>query len=224
MFVDTGLIHLMVGSGTHLVFVEMLIWIFPRPVRLAILGFYCFLTGFSAPAVRAFVRRLIGPWFKRRSGFTSLQVEAATVVLTIAFVPEWIVSRSFLMSWMCGLAMTTPKLIPKWPHLDRSLKAYLFLFPFCWAAPVTVAWNALLAPVVGLILFPACLAAILVPHFSGLTDLMWRALLGMLTIGPQGSPAPLFMPAYELVWLPLLVHIFFLSWEVRWRRASAFSC
>jgi hypothetical protein len=127
------------------------------------------------------------------------------------------------MSWMCGLALCAAKILPDRPHLDQALKSYIFLLPFCWASPISVAWNALLAPFVGLLLFPACLLAMLIPPLTSLSDLMWRAFMGLLDLGPQGTQLQLFLPALELCWIPPLVHTLLIIMEVRWRRVSAFS-
>ena len=223
MFVDTGLIHLMVVSGSHLVFIEMLLGFLPARIRMLILAAYCYLTGFQAPVVRAFLRRLIGPALIKWSGMTALQVEAATVVAALALYPQWLSSRSFLMSWMCGLALAAPKIFPRAPHFDLALKAYIFLLPFCWASPVSVAWNTLLAPFVGFILFPFCIVGIVIPPLVFVSDGLWRAFLGLLEIGPQGDPTGLFLSSWQLCWVPFLTHALLLVTEVRWRRALAFS-
>jgi predicted membrane metal-binding protein len=223
IFVDTGLIHLMVVSGSHLVFLELLLGFLPARIRLAILAAYCYLTGFQAPVVRAFLRRLIGPKLSEWWALTGLQTEAAAVMLALAIYPQWFWSRSFLMSWMCGLALAAPKIFPRFPNFDLAVKAYLFLLPFCAASPVSIAWNTLLAPFVGLILFPACILSIALPPFVVVSDWMWSAFIGILQIGPHGMQAGLLFRAQDLCWIPVLVHLLLLVMEVRWRRASAFS-
>jgi predicted membrane metal-binding protein len=223
IFVDTGLIHLMVVSGSHLVFIELLLFFLPPRIRLTILAAYCYLTGFQAPVVRAFLRRLISPKLKAWSALTGLQIEAAAVMLALALYPQWLWSRSFLMSWMCGLALAAPKIFPRFPNFDLAVKAYIFLLPFCAASPVSVAWNTLLAPFVGLILFPASILGVVIPPFVAVSDLMWTAFLGVLELGPHGVQAGLLFPAGRLCWIPALTHVFLLFMEVRWRRASAFS-
>jgi hypothetical protein len=223
IFVDTGLIHLMVVSGSHLVFLEMLLAFLPSGVLKILLGGYCYLTGFQAPVVRAFLRRVIGPSLRAWSGMTSLQIEAAAVLLALALYPEWLGSRSFLMSWMCGLALAAPKIFPRAPHFDLALKAYVFLLPFCWASPVSVAWNTLLAPFVGFILFPVCILAIFIPPLVAVSDWMWWAFLKILDLGPQGEPWGVFLSSWSLCWIPIAAHLALLVWEVKWRRACAFS-
>lgn len=223
LFVDTGLIHLMVVSGSHLVFLEILLQFLPRGIVQTVLALYCYLTGFQAPVVRAFLRRMLARPLMRMSGMTLLQIEAATVLLALLLYPEWIVSRSFLMSWMCGLALAAPRFFPERPHFDLALKAYLFLLPFCWASPVTVAWNTLLAPFVGIVLFPACILGIFISPLVFLSDGMWSVFLKILELGPKGEPWGIFLSSVKLCWLPAVTHGALLIWEVRWRRELAFS-
>jgi hypothetical protein len=213
----------MVVSGSHLVFLEILTVFLPVRIRLTILAAYCYFTGFQAPVVRAFLRRTLSRPLTDLSGLTSLQIEAAAVIVALALYPPWLGSRSFLMSWMCGIAMCSPPIFKKFRHLDMALRAYLFLLPFCWASPVSVAWNTLLAPFVGLILFPLSLGAMILPVVTPLSDLMWRGFLGILDLGPHGAQLSFYVSSWGLCWLPPLVHGFLLYMEVRWRRESAFS-
>lgn len=217
LFLDTGLIHIMVVSGAHLRFLEDRVRWMPGWLRLSLLGFYCWCTGFGAPVVKALARRVLET---RLRGWTPVQCEAAAVLVCLLFMPSWIFSRSFLMSWMCALAFTLPPLLPVF---DRCAKAYVLLFAFCAASPLTILWNALLAPLVGEILFPACLLATALPFLTPVVDGMWALLLLVLEFGPQNPGLGLFAPSEQLFWLPLFAHILFLSWEVRWRRASAFA-
>lgn len=222
MFVDTGLIHLMVVSGAHLVFVELLLVAFPKAVRLALLGGYCYLTGFQAPVMRAFLRRALAVPLYAWQALTPLQVEAAAVAMALFLYPQWMMSRSFLMSWMCGLALCTPRMIKRFPHLDTALKNYVLLLPFCWSSPLSVAWNTLLAPFVGVVLFPVCLIAMIVPPAVVVSDFVWAIFLKILAWGPQAPQFPIFVASAHLAWIPPVTHFLFLVGEVRWRRASAF--
>jgi ComEC/Rec2-related protein len=222
---DTGLIHLMVVSGSHLAFLEVLLKPFPRlrRVQIPLLCVYCWLVGLQAPVVRALVRRILSKTPLARFNLTPLQIEAATTVVTLMLYPPWLLSRSFLMSWMCGLALTAPSLHWRWKHLELAVKAYVFLLPFCWASPLSILWNTLLAPVVGGVLFPARLLSCLWPWTSRLTDCLWFAVNYVIQNGPQVPQLPLFIGSSHLVLLPLSTHIGLLFMEVKWRRAWAFS-
>lgn len=220
LFLDSGLIHILVVSGAHLLFLESLLYWLPLRWRIAALGFYCWLTGFGAPVLKAFLRRIVECWL-RPKGFSGLQMEAGAVLATLCFCPAWIFSRSLQMSWMCALAMQLPRWLA-WAAADQALKAYVLLFVFCGSPVVTVAWNTLLAPLVGFVLFPLCLVAVVLPFVVPLVDGCWDVFLFLLRLGPKSDPQAWFLTAKDLFWLPPLLHLALLVREVRWRRARAF--
>ncbi|NJL24231.1 MAG: hypothetical protein HC902_02985 [Calothrix sp. SM1_5_4] len=220
---DSGLIHILVVSGAHLHFLERLSFWIPERGRLILCTIYCWLTGFGAPVVRALIRRVCSNLF-RSWAWTPLQVEAKTTLLLLMIHPQWLVSRSFLMSWMCALALQAPLPLPKWRPLNMSLKCYLFLFPFCAASPLSILWNSLVGPAVGGILFPASLAAIALPWIQPATDQIWRVFLAVLELGPKGPPVDDGFHILTIWWIPMVVHAGLLYGEWKWRREHAFSC
>ncbi len=222
LWIDVGLIHLLIVSGAHLHFLEHWLKFLPVRVRLLVLGGYCWLTGFGAPVVRAWARRLMG-LVARSVGFSLLQLELVTVVALVAVHPAWLFSRSFLMCWLCALAIALPRLFPQWPNLSLSLACYLMLLPFCPSAPSTVLVNVLVTPYIGGVLLPLCILAVLVPWLLPVTDLMWTLLLEILQHFPVATPAPWIAVGPRLFLIPLVLHLVLLIAEVPWRRARAFS-
>lgn len=220
-FLDSGLIHLMVVSGAHLLFLEALLAKFSPAVRLPILMFYCWLTGFGPPVVKAFTHRVVELVLNSKH-WRPAQVEAVAVTLIILVCPAWIVSRSFQMSWMCSLAMYLPRYL-RWRELDQSLKSYFMLFVFTGASLVSIAWNTLLAPFVGMILFPICLMVIPLPFLIGIVDRVWDLFLWILSHGPCSSPYEWFIWTRELFWIPPLAHMALLFYEVKRCRRLLFS-
>jgi hypothetical protein len=222
---DTGLIHIMVVSGSHLAFLETLLASWPALNRLVtpILVSYCFLVGFEPPVVRALIRRFLDQPLKRHYAVTSLQLEAATIFLALLIYPPWITSRSFLMSWMCGLALSSPKLGWRSQSLELSVKCYFFLLPFCWSSPLTILWNTLLAPLVGTSLFPARLLTYFFHFLAPLTNWLWSGFIFLIQNGPQSVQLDMFTRASTLTFVPVIVHLALLILEVRWRRGLAFA-
>jgi ComEC/Rec2-related protein len=222
LFLDTGLIHIMVVSGAHLLFVERLMAWLPFRLRLSILALYCWLTGFGAPVVRAFARRLaVG--FLDPYGFTTLQVEAVVSLAILIVWPPWLWSLSFQMSWLCALALQAPWKMSRWPPLDLSLRCYLFLLPLCPSSPMVIGWNALLGPLIGEAIFPLAMACFLFPALTPIGDEVWRGLLWILSAGPHGTPLILNWPSYAFWWVPAAVQLMLLIGDWKWRRALAFS-
>ena len=222
LFVDAGLIHVLVVSGAHLSVLARLSRRWPRPVTGALLTFYAWLTGFGAPVVRAGAARVVRGLTRAR-GLSDLQVEFLTSVLVLLLYPPWFTSRSFLMTWLCLLALRAPPRHPRWPHVAYGVRCYLALYLFCLSHPLTVAWNALVAPALGGLIFPLAGAAFVVPGVAALTDLAWRALLWALRHGPRGGAEGALIATAWLWWLPWAVNVTLVIAEGTWRRARAFS-
>lgn len=215
LFLDTGLVHLMIVSGAHLAFLDRLMSKFPGYLRIIFLSFYSWLTGFGPPVVRALANRCLFPFCQKR-GFGHLQTELLSSLILLCIHPRWLTSRSFLMSWMCSLALSLP-----YGHL--TLRCFVFLYPFAATAPISLFWNLLITPLVGHLLFPFCLMSFLVHSLSPFTDFFWLSLLQILEWGPKAPPAYWFLRTSSLAWLPLFLHILLIQGEIRWRRAWAFS-
>ncbi len=214
---------MIVVSGAHIAFLEITISFAPKAIQTFILALYAFLVGLQPPVVRALLRRWLSPSLERSFAMTNLQIEASTIVVALLIYPPWIISRSFLMSWMCGLALSAPR--PKFlPRIfEQALLCYLFLLPFCWAAPISILWNTLVAPVVGAVLLPARMLTALIHFLSWLTDYLWKIFIFIIEQGPQTPPLLVFVDSKLLICLPLLTHFVLLIAEVKWRRAYAFS-
>ena len=221
VFLDTGLIHIMVVSGAHLLFLEAMLAKAPGWIRLPTLGVYCWLTGFGPPVMKAFAHRVLETWLKPKF-WRPIQVDAVAVVVLLLIRPAWLMSRSFQMSWMCSLALNLPRWF-RWREFDQSLKSYIMLFVFTGAPLLSIAWNTLLAPFVGMILFPICLSVIPLPFLLPAVDAVWDLFLWILSSGPRTLPNEWYLWTRELFWIPPLVHILLLKWEVRRCRAYAFS-
>ncbi len=220
-FLDSGLIHIMVVSGAHLIFIETMLARAPVWLRLPVLGAYCWLTGFGPPVVKAFIHRVLEVFLKPLH-WRSLQIEAVAVGFLLIARPMWLMSRSFQMSWMCSLAINLPRWF-KSSAFDQSLKSYVMLFVFTGASLISIAWNSLLAPFVGMILFPICLTVLPFPFMAGGVDLVWDAFLWLLSAGPKAAPFEWYLWTRDLFWLPPLMHFLLLKHEVRWRRKHVFS-
>lgn len=220
--IDSGIIHIIVVSGAHLRFLEAGLGFLPNWIRLMLLGGYCWLTGWGAPVVRAFTRRMVEPTLSTWH-WTSLQVEVVTIVSLLICCPSWMFSRSFLLSWLCGLALSLPNIGRHFSQLQMCAKCYLFLFPFCASSPFTIAINALLVPIIGNLLLPLSIVAAIIPTLCTQVDAIWKILFTILENLPASPPAPWFLRTNIIFWIPPLLHIFLLWLEILWRREQAFT-
>ncbi len=176
----SGLLHLIVVSGSHLVFLEQLVlrlskksW-FIMPLLVA----FVLMTGFQPPAVRSFVSMLVQKFSDaHRLLWPKHIVVFISGVLTWLLVPSWISSYSFLLSWGAAFALT---LVPETKKICKQIGIYLVLYPLFLPLsplnPISIFFNLILGPVIGAILFPLSLIAFLIPKFFLVSDLMWQAL------------------------------------------------
>ncbi len=113
-----GTLHAFAVSGMHVVLFAGLLWATLRVVRvhpstgrwilLAVLGVYVIITGFSVPAVRAYVMMatlLMGLALRRRVGLANSWCFAALLILLVE--PWQLTSAGFLLSFAIYAAICT---------------------------------------------------------------------------------------------------------------------
>jgi predicted membrane metal-binding protein len=176
LWTTTGLYHLLVVSGSHLIFL-MSIWellrsrvaravqtvfanAFPNVgsktgpqiaialtgVEVVLLVTFALMTGFQAPVVRSLFARLLqsfnqlGQW-----GWPKDLCVLGSGVLCLLLFPDWVRSRSLILSWMAALALTQGR-----TALQKSALVFLFTAPCLWGwgqlNPATILVNLMLVP------------------------------------------------------------------------------
>lgn len=222
IFANAGLIHILVVSGSHLIFLEsMLSRLAPERWMILIHALFTWMVGLQAPVVRAFLNRLLPRWG------TPLQTQAIVTLVCLSAFPSWSHSPSFLLSWMCGILLSLPRLT-NWPHgLELAAKIFTGLLPFSavigLTSPLSILTNWLLAPIFGGLLFPAAALSFLLPT-SFVVDGLWYITLRGLAALPIPPPQILFWDwsLKMLFWIPLTFHAICLIGEVQWQRKKLF--
>lgn len=161
----SGLIHLFIISGSHIVFLyQLFIYLnFPHWLVSLILILLTFVTGFQAPVVRACIQYFLNRYSKKNK----LNLKPDTLVLfTTAFClllfPDWVNSPSFHLSWLASLALSIPLSVKAWhAALFRQLLISLLVAPLIltWAnfSLQSLLFNLTLGSVIGPILIPMAL-------------------------------------------------------------------
>ena len=172
----TGLVHLFVVSGTHLlVFQKLLVRLrAPKPVLLAGLSAYTLVSGGQPPALRSLLSVL---WPEpERSSRADLDV-LKVGLLTLCFVPSWIHSYSLRLSWMAALALTISFGRGWRKSFLTAIAVWALLAPLLmnFAHPLTWILNLLVAPVFGGLGLPLALLGFLGDVFIRPFDLFMRA-------------------------------------------------
>jgi hypothetical protein len=219
-----GLFHLIVVSGAHLVFLELLLrptlLVFPlswrKKLLVVFLVAFCFLSGLQPPLVRAFIHRLPLKSQSERLLFSGL--------FSLMFFRAF--SLSLALSWSATLLVTWPQTGKRHPCLT-SLFVLAGLYPLLLPLGAPQGLSGLLQPpfsfVFGLLVFPASLLS-LFPPLVGLSDFCWDFFLKM-TAWDQWFHLQTFKTQISLS-TPLYVALLqFLFWraEVRTQRKRYWS-
>lgn len=173
LWIQSGLYHLLVVSGSHLIFLtEVLTWFETRYkenhssqstllfiiISSSVLIFYCLMSGFQAPIARALALRFTSFLSQelRLAWPSHLQITAAGTLCLLLF-PQWINSSSLLLSWLASLAISQAR-----SAVGKSWLVYFFVLPCLWGwgqlHPLTVLFNIILAPPVSVMILLASVA------------------------------------------------------------------
>lgn len=227
IFKNSGLLHLIVVSGAHFLFLEGLLkkifsplkkskaWIIP-----SLLCIYAFMTQLSPPVLKA-VFSIAFRFLNQRARL--LLSEDHILLCTALFLMGWqpwiSQSWSFLLSWAASLSLILFQNYQSQILWHQTLVfCYLFpvLFRFQVPTPLFILFNAFIGPIFGLTLFPLALSAFVIPPLHWLTDPCFQTVLQVLesltmTIGTS-PPAELAKVSPTFV----LSYLFLTHWILLW--------
>ncbi len=187
IFKNLGIYHAIIVSGSHLVFLSLLIEkLFYshrlenfRIAALPVLLFYSLATGAEPPVIRAFIGIILNIIQKKKKLFWSQsEVVFLSLLLCLLLSSSWKNSYSLLLSYVASLSLT---LVHEQQFLKRNAYIYLIIFPFllplCPPHPMSIITNAILSPLIGIVLFPLSFVSFLVPYCYYFTDFLWKIFL-----------------------------------------------
>gem|GEM_PF-1740574 len=210
-FQQTGLIHVIVVSGSHLVFLEDILRFLKLPnwLRWSVLLFFSLASNLQPPITRALIQRVWNAFFQRQQiVMRSLHLQLLAGVTTLALFPSWWTSLSFLMSWLCVLALSLP--MPSKHPLWQAALIYLLLIPAMLNIqtphPAGILFNVMLAPVLGFVLFPMSLIGFFHPWLAAVSDAAWRLLFFLFSQIPlpEAANGILFSSLWLIIYLVLV--------------------
>ena len=146
LFIQAGLYHVVVVSGAHLVTIELVLRrVLPVRFQTLIpigLGFYCLMSGWQPPVVRAWFHSLL-----RLNGAASRTALLGSWLLCLALHPQWIHSLSLQLSVLASLALVRRHKSP----LLFCLQIFILMLPLLmgWSPlhPGVVVAAFFLAPI-----------------------------------------------------------------------------
>lgn len=171
LWVSSGLYHLLVVSGSHLVFLTTLLGLFRKSkiVKLItgpVLGIFTLATGFQPPLVRALFAMALHRLSKSQKLFWPRDVVVSLSGLTcLLCFPEWMRSQSLLLSWLASLALTQGRTV-----LQKSILIFLVMLPCIWGwgqiNPFTILTNVFLGPLMSALIVASGMALLLSTQLS----------------------------------------------------------
>lgn len=215
LFAKSSLLHLLIVSGSHLIFVDQVLGFLRIPffVRFLLCLLYSFACNFEAPVVRALGANLIrGLWAYFRCHLPRDREPLFSSFWALLVKPDWALSLSFMMSWCASLSLNSPLR----GALSTATASYvLMLAPILWITtshPVGIIFNLFLAPLLSFVLFPLALSTWLLPTEDLFSFIFEKLLLALeaLTQGlpPQREPPQSWSFAYLWLWV-MSFHVFF---------------
>ncbi len=201
LFLSLGIYHWFIASGSHLI----LLMQFLKKIKITNLKFltlllflYAITTSWQAPIVRALLLLLLSLFSEHNElQLTTQEKNLSASLLCLSLNPEWFLSLSLPLSWLCALACDRPSVLWK-----ESLKISLFLLPlfYKWSA-LHVFYNILLTPLFSLFLFPLSLIFFLLAPLVSWGNFMWAQVVTLLQTLPGDTNSLVFGSSLEIVWL-----------------------
>lgn len=195
IYVATGLIHLFVVSGAHLILLETILKKFPvfknrssRALILILLFIYVLACEMNPPITRSFISLLFsGFFFRNRLNWPASFKIFLVGLITLMLNPEWASSASLQLSWIAGLVVSlNVYYFSKHTFLFKQTLYFILLWPLliflCVPSHLVILMNLIFAPVLEFILFPLGLLTWLLPFLHPLFDHVIQILNSVLKL------------------------------------------
>jgi ComEC/Rec2-related protein len=227
LLLQSSLIHIFVVSGSHFIFLRKILAKLPfvRKCPLAILSIYALVTLCQPPSLRALLFLSLAEVSERRKLFLSPVILVfISSLLSVALFPQWLFSRSLLMSMMAALVIAVMSDIwekdsKSLPALFISQSALYLVMGFClWGFsslhPLSILLNIILGPLIGGVLFPLGFIVVLIPPLAFLFDFVMNALIWILKknselVGAGSEASPLGFYWQWILFFTLLISSYY---------------
>lgn len=195
LYVSSGLIHLFVVSGAHLLLLEKMLSNFVGTKTLLLfLTAYALACGMNPPVTRSLFAFALGAWLSSKNIKWPPHLKILLVGLcTLLFNSEWILSFSLQLSWLAAfLVSACVAFFSGSTPLFRQFLFFVAMLPtlvfFQVPRPLVILLNLFFAPLLELVLFPLGLLVaafnFLHPIFDSII-LILRLTLQKMELDPQ---------------------------------------
>lgn len=214
LFQQSGLIHIIVVSGSHLVFLSEILrnlHLRSKKIHILLLGLYSLLCQLQAPVFRSYIFFLINTFNEYyRLHIPHFYQHIFTILLCLFFFPDWANSLSFQLSLCASIALSFSK-----SHIVKCLWVFVCIFPllgFAGLSWLSILTNITISPLIGGLLFPLSALCFLFPSLTHYNDLLWSFLISSIEIlqtFSKNSPTLYLSPTPTLViWSFLMIMVF----------------
>ncbi|MCC2678944.1 MAG: putative competence protein [Pseudobdellovibrio sp.] len=235
LYISSGLIHLFVVSGAHLLFIEKSLQNFNGGKKFSfaiiftVLFAYSLMCAMNPPVTRCLISIAFAHYlFQKNIRWPPHFYVFCSGIISLIINPPWIDSLSLQMSWLAAFTVSYAGEVFKHSALLRQFIFFLLLYPavmwFQIVSPGIILANLFLGPALEFILFPVALltwaAHPVAPVFDFLI-LCFKTILSALEFSylPRTETVPPQMP--YLNWaLLLLLHLGAHLHYVRKKRAA----
>lgn len=237
-FVTSGLIHLFVVSGAHLLILQSIYYRFlSHPANsvaknffLVVVLVYAAACEFNSPVSRSLIAIFIMAFLStRKMNWPKHYCLLLAGLLTLILEPAWLQSLGLQLSWLAAFVVNVNSEFYREKNFLFKQSLYFFaLFPILIflqvPSPLVIIMNIVFTPLLEFILFPLGLLTWLIPPFYPLFDLLIEALKLTLKIidlqwhfQPEAIPQSLIIFNWSFILaLHLLIHF---AWIKRKREA-----
>ena len=186
-FIALGVIHLMVISGAHLIFMERICtnvlpeFRFKNLFLALFLLLYSLSAGLQPPVLRALFSLLLNRINKKLKFFWSpyLRIQISGLLCLLCH-NGYFHSLSLQLSWIAGMGMSNHRL----SRLKSCVLTFILILPIVsqWGGshPLSIILNWLASPIAGGALLPLSLLTVPFPFLRPFADKLWRGLLQMM--------------------------------------------
>ena len=185
-FIALGIIHLMVISGAHLIFLEKAWGLLPsfrfkNSLLVLFLLTYSLSAGLKPPVLRALFSLLLARLNKEFKLFWSPYFRVClSGLLCLLFQGAWFHSLSLQLSWIASMGMSNPY----FSRIKSCALTFLLILPVVssWSQvhPFSIIINWLIAPLAGSVLLPLSLLIIPFPFIRPFVNVLWEGFIGVL--------------------------------------------
>ncbi len=217
VFTHLGLIHLMVVSGAHLIFLERMWSKLPHwPFKNVFIAFtlivYTLMAGLHPPVFRAlisfFLHRFSNMFQLFWSPYWRIMLSG---VLSLIFNPSWVTSISLQLSLIGALGFVSSR----YSKFLSCVLCYILILPVLsqWTSlhPLTTGVNWIFYPIISVTLFPLSVLSFIFPFCYQITSYFWLKLIQFLQLlQPFLEQVPFYVYPIQGYWIWLYIGLIFL--------------